>query len=139
MTVDGVSDGLIGFIAPYTFTHFGTTDNYSVVAILHTFQFTVTHSLGFSIFNSLVLGTDLSQSRCNLKSHVKSSFPVISSRSSSSAISRTGPSSLYSPVRLHGAVLNWLSTGTTSLFTLLFYIPSRLLTVPSYKSSARTQ
>jgi hypothetical protein len=55
---------MIGFIAPYTFTQFGTTGHYSAIAILHTFQFTVTHALGFSIVTSRILATDLSQSHC---------------------------------------------------------------------------
>jgi hypothetical protein len=53
------------FIAPYTFTQLETTGNYRAIAILHTFQFTVTHALGFSVFTSRILATDLSQSRCN--------------------------------------------------------------------------
>jgi hypothetical protein len=35
----------------------------SAVAILHTFQFTVTHSLGFSVFTSRILETDCNSSR----------------------------------------------------------------------------
>jgi hypothetical protein len=46
---------------------------YSAISILHTFQFTVTHTLGFSVFTSCILATDLSQSHCNFKSHVQSS------------------------------------------------------------------
>jgi hypothetical protein len=64
---------MIGFIEPYTFT---TRDyrQYSAIAILHTFQFTVTHALVFSVFTIRILATDLSQSHCNLKLHVKSSL-----------------------------------------------------------------
>jgi hypothetical protein len=47
---------------------------YSAVAILHTFQFAVTHALGFSAFTSRILAMDLSQSHCNVKSHVKYSL-----------------------------------------------------------------
>jgi hypothetical protein len=68
-----VFDWMIGFIAPYTFTQFGTTGNYSAVAIQHTLQLTVAHAIGFSAFTSRILATDLSQSHCNLKSHMKSS------------------------------------------------------------------
>jgi hypothetical protein len=32
---------------------------YSAIADLHTFQFTVVHALGFSVFNSRLLATDL--------------------------------------------------------------------------------
>jgi hypothetical protein len=31
---------------------------YSAIAILHTFQFTVTHELGFSVFTSRIQATD---------------------------------------------------------------------------------
>jgi hypothetical protein len=47
---------------------------YSSIADLHTLQLTVTHALGFSVFTSRILATDLSQSRCHFKSHMKSSF-----------------------------------------------------------------
>jgi hypothetical protein len=57
-----------------TFTEFGTTGNYSVIAILHTFEFTVTHALGFSVIISHILVTDLSHFRCKFKSHIESSF-----------------------------------------------------------------
>jgi hypothetical protein len=50
---------------------------YSAIAILHPFQFTVTHALGFSVFTSRILAVDISQSHCNFKSHVKSSFHSI--------------------------------------------------------------
>jgi hypothetical protein len=51
-------DWMIGFIALYTFT---TQDyrQYRAIADLHTLQFTVTHALGFSVFTSLILETDL--------------------------------------------------------------------------------
>jgi hypothetical protein len=45
----------------------------SAIADLHSLQFTVTHALGFSAFTSHILATDLSQSHCNLKSHMESS------------------------------------------------------------------
>jgi hypothetical protein len=47
---------------------------YSALAILHTSQFTVAHALGFSVFTSRILATDISQSHCNFKSHAKCSF-----------------------------------------------------------------
>jgi hypothetical protein len=59
---------------PGTFTQFGNTGNYSAIAILHTFQFTVTHALGYSVVTSRILATDLIQSHCNFKSHVESSL-----------------------------------------------------------------
>jgi hypothetical protein len=47
---------------------------YSAIAILHTFKFTVPHALGFSVLTSHIPATDLSQYHCNFKSHVKSSW-----------------------------------------------------------------
>jgi hypothetical protein len=64
---------MVGFIAPYTFIPLGTTDNYSAIADLHTSQFTVTHALRFSVSTSRILATDLPESHCNFKSHMKSS------------------------------------------------------------------
>jgi hypothetical protein len=54
-----VLDWMIGFISPYTFAQLGTTGNYSAIADLHALQFTVTHALGFSVFTSRILTTDL--------------------------------------------------------------------------------
>jgi hypothetical protein len=51
---------------------FRTTWNYSAVAILHTFHVTVSHALGFSHFTSRLWATNLLQSHCNFKSHMKS-------------------------------------------------------------------
>jgi hypothetical protein len=61
MTIDGVFDWMIGFIALCIFT---TRDyrQYSAIADLHTFQFTATHEPGFSVFTSRILATDLSVS-----------------------------------------------------------------------------
>jgi hypothetical protein len=50
---------MIGFIDTYTITQFRTTGYYSAIAILHTFQLTITHALGFPIFTSHILVTDL--------------------------------------------------------------------------------
>jgi hypothetical protein len=51
----------------------GTTSNFSNIAILQTFQFTVAHALGSSVLTSRILATDFSQSHCHFKSDVKSS------------------------------------------------------------------
>jgi hypothetical protein len=74
VTIDGVWDWSIGFIASYTFTQLGDYRQYSIVADLYTLQFTVTHALGFSVFTSRILATDLSQSHCHFKSYMKSSL-----------------------------------------------------------------
>jgi hypothetical protein len=47
---------------------------YSAVADLLTFQLSATRALGFSVFTSHIMATDLSQSHCNFKSHKESSF-----------------------------------------------------------------
>jgi hypothetical protein len=49
-----------GFI-DHLYTPLKTTSNYSAIADLHTLQFTVTHTLGFSVFTSRILATDLTQ------------------------------------------------------------------------------
>jgi hypothetical protein len=72
-TVGVVLYWMIRFIAPYTFTEFGITDNYSAITILQTLQFTVPQALWFSVFTSRIMATDLSQSHCNFNSHMKSS------------------------------------------------------------------
>jgi hypothetical protein len=50
---------------------------YSAIAILHNFQFTILHALGFSVFTCRILPTDLSQYHCHFKSHMKSSFHLL--------------------------------------------------------------
>jgi hypothetical protein len=68
---------MIGFIDTL-YTPLGTTGNYSAIADLHALQFTVTYALGFSlglsVFTSCIPVTDLQQSHCHFKSHMKSSF-----------------------------------------------------------------
>jgi hypothetical protein len=59
VTINGSFDWLIGFIAPYTVTQLGTTGNYSAIAGLHTLQFSVIHALGFSVYITHILATDL--------------------------------------------------------------------------------
>jgi hypothetical protein len=96
--------------------------HYSAIAILHTLQFTVTHALGFSFFTSRILATNLSQSRCHLNSHMKSSLQRL--------------------IPFLPFLLNHLRLPSPErdpiLFRLLFCTPSRLLTVPFYNPLART-
>jgi hypothetical protein len=47
---------------------------YSPAANLHTFQFIAAHALGFSIFSSRILATELQQYHCHFTSHIKTSF-----------------------------------------------------------------
>jgi hypothetical protein len=90
---------------------------YSDIAVLHTFQFTVAQALGFSVFTSRILATDLSQSHCNFNSHMKSSW--------------------YSLIPFLPFLQLPIPKTRLDYFRLLLYTPSRLLTVPSYNSSAR--
>jgi hypothetical protein len=49
---------MIGFIST-SVTLYLNYNQYSAIADLHTFQFTVSHALGFSVFTSRLLATDL--------------------------------------------------------------------------------
>jgi hypothetical protein len=64
-----VLDWMIGFIN--TLYIHATRDyrQYSSIANLHIFQFTVAQALSFSVFTSRILATDLSQFLCNLNSY----------------------------------------------------------------------
>jgi hypothetical protein len=79
-------------------------------AILHILQFTVAHALGFSIFTSRILETDVLQSHCNFKSHVKSnSFLAIILQL---PIPKTRLD--YSPLRFHNTVYSASTTPVQS-------------------------
>jgi hypothetical protein len=56
--MEWVLDWMIGFIDTL-YTVLGATSYYSATPELHTIQFTVTHILGFSVFTSRILATDL--------------------------------------------------------------------------------
>jgi hypothetical protein len=51
--------GLDDLLIDTLFTELGTAGNYSAVADLRTLQYTVTHTLGLSVFPSRILATDL--------------------------------------------------------------------------------
>jgi hypothetical protein len=51
-------DWMIAFFSSYTFTNPGYM-KYSAIADLHTLQLTVAHALGFSVFTSRILATEL--------------------------------------------------------------------------------
>jgi hypothetical protein len=53
-----ILDRMIGFIDTL-YIQLETTGNYNAIADLHTLQFTLTHSLGFLVFTSRILATDL--------------------------------------------------------------------------------
>jgi hypothetical protein len=104
MTIRWDMDWIIGFIDTL-FTPLETTGNYSTVTKLHTLQFTVTHTLGFSVFTSHILATDFQHS--SYKSHWNcrihevflaqpNSFLAVSSQSSSTAISGDSLNSNFS-------------------------------------------
>jgi hypothetical protein len=72
---------MIGFIPPDNIHTVRDYRQYSAIAILHTLQFTVGHALGFSVFTSRILATDLSQSHCNFKSNMEFLFAPANSLS----------------------------------------------------------
>jgi hypothetical protein len=63
---------MTGFIAPYTYN----SELQHYCWFTH-FQFTVTRALRFSVFTSRILATALSQSPCHFKSHLESSFHIL--------------------------------------------------------------
>jgi hypothetical protein len=82
-------DWMIGFI-DHLHTPLRTTNNYSAVADLHTLRFTITHTLGFSVFTSLILATDFNtviipvllylqytQSSANFKTLLRFTLPPV--------------------------------------------------------------
>jgi hypothetical protein len=68
---------MIGFINTLYIHTTRDYRQYSAITILHTLQYTVTHALGFSVFTSHLMATDLSQSHCNFKSHMKSCHSLV--------------------------------------------------------------
>jgi hypothetical protein len=74
-TGSGLDDGIYWHFMHST----RDTGNCSAIAVLHTFQFTFTLTLGFSVFTSYILATDLSQTQCNFKSDLKTCHSLISS------------------------------------------------------------
>jgi hypothetical protein len=57
VTIDGVWIGWLGLLTTFS-AQLVATSNYSAIADLHTLQFTVTHTLGYSVFSSRILATD---------------------------------------------------------------------------------
>jgi hypothetical protein len=53
-----ILDWIIGFI-DILYTVVGTTGNYIAIADLHNLHVTVTNAIGFSLFTSRILATDL--------------------------------------------------------------------------------
>jgi hypothetical protein len=64
---------MIGFINTL-YTKLGTTDSRALSLMSKLLESTVAHALGFLVFTSRILATDLSQTHCNFKSHLKSFF-----------------------------------------------------------------
>jgi hypothetical protein len=55
---------MIGFINTL-YNQLVLNKQYSAIADLHNLQFTVTHALGFSVFSSRILVTELQHSHCD--------------------------------------------------------------------------
>jgi hypothetical protein len=128
-----VLDWLIGFID--TFYTYTTRDcrQYSAIADLHTLEFTVTHALGLTVFTSRIRATDLWQSHCNFKSHMKASVPqpdsflAISSQLPLTAISRTQLNSRPEPTHMNfsSTKLSQILTSKSSLGTSRYIASER--------------
>jgi hypothetical protein len=74
VTYRRVLDGWLDLLTPSYIHKSRNYRQYSTIAIWHTFQFTVTHALAFSVFTSRIMETDLQQPHSNFKSHMKSSL-----------------------------------------------------------------
>jgi hypothetical protein len=85
---------MFGFTDSYTFTQFGTTGNYSAIAILHTFQLTFAHALVFFVFTSRILATDLSE---------ELSRQIIMKSSCHFSFNRLGIPNLQNPIQFSNA------------------------------------
>jgi hypothetical protein len=57
VTIDGVWVGELGLLA--TYTHQSELHVITALSLINILQFTVTHALGFSVFTSRILATDL--------------------------------------------------------------------------------
>jgi hypothetical protein len=111
---------------------------YSAVADSQTTDFTVTYALGFSVFTSRIMATDLQPFNCNLKSHMESSFqnlipflPLLSTQFNSPALNLTlrqaGVSKFDFPLHytlrptVHSASLFWNQAHIWALRPDLYY------------------
>jgi hypothetical protein len=56
--IDGVLEWMIAFIAPYTFTQFGTTTD-TALSLFYTLSSSPLHTLGFPVFTSRIQATDI--------------------------------------------------------------------------------
>jgi hypothetical protein len=96
-----VSDWMIGFIAQYHSHSSGLQVIQSYRYSTH-FRFTVPHALGFSVFTSRILATDLSSLSLQITYEVffaqSNSFLAISSHTLRTSISSTRPNSLPTTV-----------------------------------------
>jgi hypothetical protein len=117
----------IGFIEPCTRI---TRDyrQYSAMTVVRTSQLTVAHAIGFSVFNSHTQETDLSQSRCHFKSHMKSSFHSLTSFLS--LCSRCQFRRLDSVQFQAHIPVGWSPRNSTLHFRLLFCTLSRFWVCP---------
>jgi hypothetical protein len=118
-------------LTPYTLNS-GLQVIQRYITDLHTLQFTVTHALGFSVFNSRILATDFITVSLSLQiTHEvffapPNSFLAISSQSPSTSISRTRPSSWQlTQMNLSSAELSQRLTTTNSNDLLCPFITSQ--------------
>jgi hypothetical protein len=125
----------IGFIDTL-YTVLGTTGSYSTVADLHTSQFTVTHTLGFSVFTSHLLAMDFSVS---LSIQIKHEVVFSQSNSLLAIILQLPiPKILFKSIPLLTSQQAGIPKLDSSLLIAVLYSLFHLLTVSFYNPSART-
>jgi hypothetical protein len=101
---------------------------YSAIADIHTFQFTVTHAIGYSVFTIRILATDLAPFYFNFKSHMKSSLRCLITFLPFLLNRLALPSPELDPIPVPSRLLHFTTTVLYSHCTL-FLLPRRTLLI----------